>query len=141
MAKKTVYGTSLTIRQIKSILKKTEQLERRIADKESTPPDLIMISYYPDTEKWVVFEDYMSKKKKLQNRLVKEISALQDYIFPSNYYGQVLLDLMACPEGNIYSFNIGMFRVENELMKKEFSLEFLRDGNDLNGEFNLIIYE
>jgi len=141
MAKKTVYGTSLTIRQIKSILKKTEQLERRIADKESAPPDLIMISYYPDTGKWIVFEDYMSKKKVLQKRIIKEMAALQDYVFPSNYYGQVLLDLMACPEGNIYSFNTGLFRVENELMKKEFSLEFLHDGNDLNGEFNLIIYD
>ena len=141
MAKKTAYGTGMTIRQIKSLLKKTEQIERRIADKESAPPNLIMISYSPDKGKWIVFEDYMSKKKVLQKRIIKEIVVLQDYVFPSNYYGQVLLNMMEHPEGNIYSFNSGLFRVEYGLMKKEFSLEFLHDGNDLNGEFNLIIYD
>lgn len=141
MAKKTIYGTAMTIRQIKSILKKTEQIERRIADKESAPPDLIMISFSPTKGKWIVLEDYMCRKKVLQNRIVKEITVLQDYIFPANYYGQVLLDMMEHPEGNVYSFNSGLFRVEHGLMKKEFSLKFVQDGNDLNGEFNLIIYD
>ena len=141
MAKKTVYGTSLTIRQIKSILKKTEKIEKMMADKESAPPDLIMISYSSDVGKWIVFEDYMSKKKVLRNRIVKEIPVLQDYAFQANYYGQVLIDMMEHPEGNVYSFDSGLFRVEHGLMKKEFSLEFVQDGNDLNGEFNLIIYD
>lgn len=139
MAKRTVFGTSLTIRQVKSLMRKVAEIEKRQADKETAPPDLIMISY--TSGKWVIFEDFMNKEKTFRKRETKEVDSLQEYVFRENFHGQCLLDLMELPEGNVYSFNVGMLRAEHGLLKKEFSLEFLGHPHEMNGEFNLIVFE
>lgn len=145
MMKKTAFHTGLTIRQVKSILKKTEALERQRANQTDIPPDMIMISYSAEKGYFIVFEDFCSgtgKKRKFDHRKESEISSLQSYIFPANFYGQVLLDLMELPDetGNLFSFNAGMLRAETGLLRKEFSLEF--EGNENpTSNFNIICYE
>ena len=148
MAKRTknAFHTSLTIRQVKSILRKTEELEKRIAEYSNPAPDTIYISYDAEKNCFTVHEDFFTgtgKKKSFDHRSTRGFSSLQAYIFPANFYGQCLLDLMELPDetGNIFAFNTGLLRAEHGLLKQEFSLEFIghRNGTIIS-EFNIITY-
>ena len=144
MAKKHgMYGTSLTVRQIKSILKKTEALEKLRAEKDSMPPDRIVISYSDDDKKWMVTEHFTGKDKKNKSYSCKskDFSELQEYVFQENFYGNVMMDLMEYLDGNLYSFDAGMFRVEHGLMNKAFSLEYVGHTERLTSEFNVNVFE
>ena len=144
---KNAFHTGLTIRQVKTLLKKVENLERQLADQANLPPDMIMFSYSAEKKQFVVFEDFFcgtGKKKQFDHRSEYTISSLQDYIFPANFYGTALLDLMEFPDetGNIFSFNAGLLRAEYGLLKKEFSLEFAGHcENTLASDFDIICYE
>ena len=144
---KNAFHTGLTIRQVKTLLKKVENLERQLADQANLPPDMIMFSYSAEKKQFIIFEDFFSgtgKKKQFDHRSERTISSLQDYIFPANFYGTALFDLMEFPNetGNIFSFNAGLLRAEYGLLKKEFSLEFVGHcENTLASDFNIICYE
>lgn len=140
MAKKTAYGTGMTIRQIRSLMRKTERMIKLTAEEGTAPPDMVMITYSAEG-KWIIHEDYMDKKKILQRRITKETDSLQDYVFQRNFLGQVLLDCLEHPEGNLYSFNTGMFRAEYALVGKDFALDFVGHSEHLNGDFEIIIFE
>ena len=143
---KNAFHTGLTINQVKTILRKVETLEKQIADQANPAPSTVYITYDSEKDCFTVHEDFLSgkgKKKVFDHRSTREFSSLQDYIFPANFYGQCLLDLMELPEetGNIFSFNTGLFRAEYGLLKKEFSLEFLGHCNGtISSEFNIITY-
>ena len=148
MAKKTknAFHTGLTIRQVKTLLRKVENLERQLADQANQPPDMVYISYDAEKNRFTIHEDFFSgsgKKKAFDHRNTRELPSLQAYIFPANFYGQCLLDLMELPEetGNIFAFNTGLLRAEHGLLKQEFSLEFIGHcEGSINSEFNIITY-
>lgn len=149
MARRSInaFHTGLTINQVKTILRKVENLERQIADQANPPPETVYISYDSEKDCFTVHEDFFSgtgKKKAFDHRNTRECSSLQDYIFPANFYGQCLLDLMGLPDdqGNLFSFNAGLLRAEYGLLKKDFSLEFVGHcKNTLVSDFNIICYE
>ena len=140
MAKKTAYGTGMTIRQIRSLMRKTERMIKLTAEEGAAPPDMVMITYSAE-DKWIIHEDYMDKKRIFQRRVTQEVDSLQNYVFRRNFLGQCLLNLMEHPEGNLYSFNTGMFRAEHALVGKDFALNFLGQSEPLNADFEIIIFE
>lgn len=143
---KNTFYTALTIRRIKTILRKAEHMERQIANQENLPPEAVYIFYEAEKGCFTVHEDFFSgtgKKKKFDRRRTQEISSLQEYIFPRNFNGQCILDLMELPEetGNLFAFNVGLFRAEYGISKREFSLEFLEHcEGSISSEFNIITY-
>lgn len=139
MAKKTVYGTSLNIRQIRSILNKTKALQVGYSENGSIPPEMIIISY--SGGEWTIHEDYTGKKGKLEKRITKKVPALQDYVFHQAFLGQVLIDMMEYPDGNVFSFDGGMFKAEYGLIEKSFSLEYIGQEEKLKSLFDVLVYE
>ena len=141
MAKKTVYGTSLNIRQIRSILNKTKALQVGYSENGTIPPAMIIISY--SGGEWTIHEDYTGKKGNLEKKITKKVPTLRDYVFHQAFLGQVLIDMMEYSDGNLFSFDGGMLKAEYGLIEKAFSLEYIGQDQEesLKSWFDVLVYE
>ena len=100
-----------------SILRRIESIEKR-AKKTLDPPTLIMIHYDDSNEKmWIVKSIYSSGNFKDPNGYREEkisVAQLQDFFFPADFKGRVILDTFASPDpaiyGNLFSFDIDALR-------------------------------
>ena len=99
-----------------SILKRIEAVEKRVG-KGAEPPTLIMICIDENLEKWRVTEHYASGNWKDPNGYktkTSEFDRLQDFFFPVNFKGRVILDTFASPDpsiyGNLFCFDIDDLR-------------------------------
>ena len=102
-----------------SILRRIEAIERTVG-RGIEPPEMIMIHYDDSADcGWKIVEHYPSCKEKNSGGCkVKTIivDRLQDYYFPANFNGRVILDAFASPDSAIHG---GMYC---------FDIEELRDG-------------
>lgn len=94
------------------LLKRIEAVEQQVK-RGTEPPTLIMIHYDDDSEKWSVTEHYTSGGRKDQNGYRTKTNAfdrLQDFFFPADFKGRVILDTFASPDpaiyGNLFCFDI-----------------------------------
>ena len=100
-----------------SILRRIEAAEQRVK-RVAEPPTLIMIHYDDCMEKkWVVTEHYTSGNWKNPNDYRTErmtIEKLQDFFFPADFKGRVILDTFASPDptiyGNLFCFDMDDLR-------------------------------
>ena len=130
-----VFGTGLTLRQVNHIMKKTQDLYNKTGQAET--PSTVMIEYNPDIGKWTVTEtyDYPKSNKKLKGRIMRtatqHFARLGEYVFKKEFvFGNILIDAMGFPGGNVYGFNIGHVRTEWGLMEKDFSIDLVPEGSD-----------
>ena len=97
-----------------SIIRRIEALEQRVKQ-GAEPPVLIMIHYDNGSEKWSVTEHYASgnwKDPTGYKTKTSEFEHLQDFFFPSEFTGRVILDTFAIPDPKIYG-NLFCFDIED----------------------------
>lgn len=99
-----------------SIIKRLEALEQR-ARQAAEPPTLIRIHFDEIKEKWSVTEDYIPENWKRPSDSKSKtfyFDRLQDYFFPAEFNGHVIMDTSASPDpaiyGNLFSFDINELR-------------------------------
>ena len=98
-----------------SILRRIEAVEQRVK-RVAEPPTLIMIHYDDCMEKkWVVTEHYTSGNWKNPNYHRTEtitVEKLQDFFFPADFKGRVILETFGSPDPAIYE-NLFVIDVED----------------------------
>lgn len=97
-----------------TILKRIEALEQK-ARHSAEPPTLIMIHFDDNSEKWNVTEHYASGNWKDQNGYKTKTSyfdRLQEFFFPAEFKGRVILDTFSNPDPEIYE-NFFCFDVDD----------------------------
>ena len=99
-----------------SILRRIEAIEKRVGQ-GAEPPTLIMIHYDDNSEKWSVTEHYTSGGRKDPNGYrtkTNSFDCLQDFFFPAEFNGRVILDTFSSPDptiyGNLFCFDIDDLR-------------------------------
>ena len=104
-----------------SILRRIETLEKRVGQ-EHELPEMIMI-YYDDSIDcgWKVTEYYpLHEEKKTDRRKTKTTvyERLQDYFFPADFKGRVILETFASPDpaiyGNLFCFDMEELRAGHQ---------------------------
>lgn len=98
------------------ILKRISAIEQKVKQSEE-PPALIMIHYDKRLVKWSVTAHYTSGKWGSSNDYRAETSffdKLQDFFFPMEFKGRVILDTFGSPDptifGNLFCFDIDDLR-------------------------------
>lgn len=97
-----------------SLLKRLEAIEIKVKKGEEVPP-LIMIHYNKQKQKWCIRPFWPDEyQHKAAEKFGAEVDRLQDYYFPAEFTGRVLLDAMASPDpdiqGCLFSFKIDELR-------------------------------
>lgn len=103
-----------------SVLRRIEALEQRVKQ-GAEPPTQIMIHYDDTSGKWSVTEHYTSGNWKDANNYktkTRTFEQLQDFFFPAEFKGCVILDTFASPDpaiyGNLFCFDIEDLREGQE---------------------------
>ena len=99
------------------LLRRIEAVEKR-AKQGVEPPTLIMIRYDNQIkQKWIVTKHYASGNWKNPNDYRTEqimVERLQDFFFPADFCGRVILDTFASPDpaiyGNLFFFDMDDLR-------------------------------
>lgn len=114
--------------------KMTDELQKM--KKAVFVPDVIIISYEPEQQNYIIREDSLKGKSR-----EKTVNRLDEYIIIAEYDGTVLIDLMGAEDGNLYCFNAAEIRKKAGI-QGAFSLEYVK-GNpeELNSEFTIYPYE
>lgn len=116
-----------------SIIRRIEALEQRV--KQGTElPTLIMIHYDDTSEKWSVTEHYTSGNWKDPNDYKTKTSTfeqLQNFFFPIEFKGRVILDTFASPDPAIYG-NLFCFDIEDlrEGQSSEIAIKSITEPQD-----------
>lgn len=97
------------------LLKRIEAVEQQVK-RGAEPPTLIMIHYDDCIEKkWIVTKHYTSGNWKNPNNYRTEtiaVEKLQDFFFPADFKGRVILETFGSPDQAIYE-NLFVFDVED----------------------------
>ena len=99
------------------LLKRIEAVEQQVK-RSAEPPTLIMIHYDDCIEKkWIVTKHYTSDNWKNSNNYRTEtitVEKLQDFYFPAEFNGRVILDTFSSPDpaiyGNLFCFDMDDLR-------------------------------
>lgn len=116
-----------------NILRRIEALEQR-AKRATAPPSLIVISYEKRLKKWQVVEHYPWAKTGIFDEYKTVISTfdrLQEFFFPADFKGRVILNTFASPDpaiyGNLFCFNVDDLR---EGQPGEIAIQSITEPND-----------
>lgn len=117
----------------KDILKRIKKVESAI--NASQCPELIMISYNENEQKYIVNEIYINEKCKEVKRANLEFMCLSKYVFSSDFMGVCILDLVNAPIAypNLYVLNAEEIRKELKIdrgvgFRIEIDEKQIRDG-------------
>lgn len=124
-----------------NLIKRIEAAEKKIV--QETTPDLIMISYNWEREKFEVAEQFLLKSGNGSKSKIHYCEHYKEYVIPADFEGTVLLNLLDCPE----EFQKDLFAVPAGELKKELnatgcgiSLEYAAElQNKQESKFNITI--
>jgi len=126
-----------------SILKRLEALESRCIKRDS--PDLILVYYDRDINKYVFKEDHHNRNAKGEvikggHSDTETADNYSDYVFGENVHAHVLIDFLNAPMGgNLYMFDTDSVR--KKAACGAFSLGGVKHIEPLETEIQIIAYE
>lgn len=112
-----------------SIFRRIEALEKQA--RKAATPEAIMIDYDSRLEKWVISPRYCdTNQHKSASRYEATVDRLQDYFFPADFSGCVIMDTFSSPDpdiyGNLFCFDIDDLR---EGQKGEVCIVSIKEPN------------
>ena len=82
-----------------SFLKKLDEIERRAKKISSDVPDLIMIHFREDLNKWIVQKWFLTEGSCTSRQAVEEYEVLKKYVLPVGFTGTCITDNLFVPDG------------------------------------------
>lgn len=119
-----------------NIIRKIEQLEKKVSVKKKETPDLVLISYEEETQDYSVSETYMEDETYKKDFRIKN---LNEYIItPEMNFTRMIIDLIALEGGNLFVIKGGEL-LEGVGEGSSVSIEFIGQDPEekMKGLFNI----